>query len=209
MLAEDLNAIDNPEDLASDLGCIASAGQELLHLNSQVGDLLEVQQGKWKSMPGQLVVDYLVQDVIDMMSERFPSHNFELDGAAHIPHGDNRTMTRLLVWLFAQLCKATATPSTIRANVHQTEDGAAIDVQCHVEEEQESEYRKLQRTFASMLVEVPVLQSIQDFDGYYRCVMCELAGATLEADPDQLSCRIRLPGVAENAEETNREAFIG
>lgn len=209
MLTEDLASVEDPVQLVDDLAYIAAAGQELLHLNNQVGDLLEIQQGKWKLAPTELVVDYVAQDAINEVTERFPSHTFVLDGTAGINNGDARTTGRLLSWLLTQLCKATSQPSTLELNVQPGIEGAIVDVNCLIDGTDESEVRKLHRTLESFLEPVPVLSRIQDFDGYYRSVMCELAGAAIDADPKLLFCRVSLSDAVGKAEEIDSEIVAG
>lgn len=209
MLTEDLASGEDPAQLSDDLQYIASAGQELLHLNNQVGDLLEVQQGKWRVAPSEMTVDYVAQDAINEVSEGFPSYTFVLEGSARLDRGDARTTGRILCSLLTQLCKATSVPTTIELDVKPNGHSAIIDVRCLIDESQEPEIRKLQRTFAEWCDAIPILNRIQDFDGYYRTIMCELASARIDPDPEGLSCRVTLSGRADNIGEQNGETLVG
>ena len=97
----------------------------------------------------------------------------------------------------------------IELHIEPLVDGVAANITCRVGEANESEQRKLQRVLASFPVPVPVLNSIQDFEGYYRSVMCEMVGADIDADPDQYRCRITLPGTVDDIQETNGEIVAG
>lgn len=209
MCTEDLASGEDPSQLSDDLGYIAAAGRELLHLNNQVSDLLEIQQGKWRIAPTELEVDYVLQDVIDEVTEAFPAHTFVLDGEARLERSDARTIGRLLCWLLTQLCKSTSIAFTVEMIIEAGIDGAIIHVKCLIDELEEAEHRKLARMLAQLHEPVPVLNRIQDFDGYYRSVMCELADARIEADPQALSCRVTLSGPGEKYEETDSETLVG
>lgn len=204
MLTEELESPRNPEEVSADLACIAAAGQELLYLNGQVGDLIEIQQGKWKLMAGEVVVDHVLQDAIDSVTTRFPHHAFDLDGTAKISNADARSLERLLGFTLTHLGKAASTPAKYSLRVSQDQDGATIEIECDLREHSDGERRKLERSLASLGGAVPHLGNIQDFDGYYRTIMCELAAVEIVPKAESLACTVRVDGNIETSRPGGR-----
>jgi len=190
MLTEEMSTPSDCSDFVDDLRCIAAAGQELLHLNGQAGDLIKIEQGNWQVSTTQVDVDEVLGDVIEKISARFPGYAFHLDGTAVIADTDLKAFGCLLAWVLTQLCKATSVPGTLTIRVSEIDDGCDIRIECQTPDPHEQ--RKLQRALERMLVPVRVLETIQDFDPYYGTTMSELARAELLPGPEELICHVQI-----------------
>lgn len=192
MLVDDLEAGEPSPDLVGDIKCIAAAGRELLRLNSLVNDLLEVQRGHWKQMPGNTSLADVTDDAIVVLSERFPATRFTATGDARLACADRRSLTRLLEHVAARLCRATAVDLAFEITAREDGNSNTLEICCTTPPDNESEAKKLLNTLVTLSDKTEKLDNIQQFESFYQTVFCNLTGAQIDVEPASLTCRIML-----------------
>ena len=192
MLIDDLEADVPSPDVIGDIKCIASAGRELLRLNSLVNDLLEVQRGQWRQMPSKTSLADVTDDAITVLAERFPHDEFIACGDATVASGDRRSLTRLLEHIVARLCRATSSGVAFEITAIEGEGEPVLQIQCTTAPDTEPEKKKLLQALEALTQKVETLNNIQEFESYYQKVFCNLTGALVEVETSDLTCRIRV-----------------